>query len=138
MPQIRVSFNQGQLNRLRRKLDPARYKRVVGSGLLAAATYFEGKIKEYPPKSGRPGDTYARGIDASSENLGRRWTVRPRRWNEVVVGNNASYAVWVQSDEMQTWFHEETGWPTEVTTFEEYGNDMKEEMARHIQRWLDD
>ncbi len=58
-------------------------------------------------------------VYATSETLGRRWTDDVRKGgNEGVVGNNASYARFVQDADLQASFHKARGWPTvqEVVT----------------------
>jgi len=48
----------------------------------------------------------------TSETLGRRWTGTVEdNGNRGVVGNNASYAIYVQDEDHQAEFHGFTGWP---------------------------
>jgi len=79
-------------------------------GLLAGGQHLKDRAQIYPPKSGRPGDTYRRGIDPRSERLGQRWMLSVSRggWR-VEVGNIASYAGKVHGEE-QPWYHRQTGW----------------------------
>lgn len=49
----------------------------------------------------------------TSETLGRRWTTRVKeRGMRGVVGNNASYAPFVQDADRQATFHQKRGWRT--------------------------
>lgn len=53
------------------------------------------------------------GGSRTSETLGRRWTTRVEdNGMRGVVGNNASYAPWVQDAERQATFHAARGWRT--------------------------
>jgi hypothetical protein len=61
----------------------------------------------------------------TSENLGRRWTVKPidDRMG-AVVGNNASYAPDVQARDYQKPWHKQHGWLTAETVVEEEGPEV--------------
>jgi len=41
------------------------------------------------------------------------------RGSGTIVGNSATYAPWIQSDEYQTEMHREAGWPTDKSVDEE-------------------
>ncbi len=82
-------------------------------------------LQEYPPP--RPGSRYVRGrgmADAdgvvrrlTSEQLGKRWTTKVSASStELVgtVGNNASYAPFVQSRQFQARVHRGR-WPTDAS-----------------------
>lgn len=60
---------------------------------------------------------YARG-EAGSQNVSQSWTVA-KQSGGAVVGNRATYASRVQSDQYQTEMHKETGWPTDKSVDEE-------------------
>lgn len=98
---------------------------AVNAALTEAAVYLKGKIDEYPPSKSRPGRIslrtrrpmgwYKRGTGwmspivrngvavryvnyrATSETLGRKWTIASQGPLTVVVGNNVSYGPYVQS-----------------------------------------
>lgn len=75
-------------------------------------------MKPYPPPP--PESRYVRGAPPHSENLGKRWTSRRIRGQEYVgreVGNNASYAPWVQSSELQARVHQGR-WQTDQEVIE--------------------
>jgi hypothetical protein len=55
---------------------------------------------------------YTRTSDPMSQKLGQRWTTKQKPWG-AVVGNPATYAPYVQSEEYQTEMHEATGWATD-------------------------
>lgn len=97
----------------------------INAVLTEAAVYLKGKVDEYPPsKSGpgrislrthRPMGWYKRGTGwmspivrngrairyvnyrATSETLGRKWTIASQGPMTVVLGNNVSYGPYVQS-----------------------------------------
>lgn len=109
---------------VRGSLERVRRLRGARKGLAAAAVHIKSQFATYPPRRTvtrksvygrsfasdaqrrfifaaiRRGDIpYTRGINRTSEALGRRWTVEARRGGlEQVVGNNASYAEYVQGD----------------------------------------
>jgi hypothetical protein len=66
------------------------------------------------PKDAK-GDTipYVRNSDAMSQRLGASWTTAKRGSMDAVVGNKATYAAMVQSDERQQPMHKKTGWITD-------------------------
>lgn len=103
------------------------------SGIQAAILYVKGKIAKYPPATaankpgrfdakGKPMGWYERGMGwhspsgrvyARSETLGRRWTTTTKSNGYIgVVGNNATYAKYVQDRDHQAWFHGIRGWKT--------------------------
>ena len=60
---------------------------------------------------------YQRG-ESGSQNVGKSWAIGTQRGG-AIVGNRATYASYVQSDEYQTEMHRETGWPTDKSVDEE-------------------
>jgi hypothetical protein len=114
------------LQRLVRKLNDLEKLEAIKPALQAAALHVKGVIAVYPPSSeaNTPGQKrwYERGYGPrwpgggrkTSEILGKRWTIKARDGGLTqVVGNNASYAVYVQSKERQAWFHAKRGWKTD-------------------------
>ena len=61
---------------------------------------------------------YTRISDPMSEKLEQRWSVQRVRGG-AVVGNPASYAAKVQSDQHQTPMHADTGWTTDKQAVEQ-------------------
>ena len=101
-------------------------------GMFAAGVYLKGVISEYPSSSSAnqpkpyPGKWYERGFGTryitktgimrgkrTSQTLGKRWSVKKSNAGmTVTVGNNASYAKWVQGANTQAKFHKARNWKT--------------------------
>ena len=135
MPEIKIEGMDRLVATLGR-LEGARYMRGV---LEAGGSMLKNYIAEYPPASeaNRPGQRrwYERGYgsrwtrrdgsvggSATSQTLGRRWTVSSRGLT-VTVGNNVTYGPFVQGDK-QAAFHERRGWRTEQQAIEKIGPDI--------------
>jgi len=100
------------LDELIRKLDDLGKMTKVHAGMKAAALYLKGKVAIYPPQTiannpnNPSGRWYQRGWGIryksgggkqTSEQLGQKWTSKYDASKfEAIVGNNASYAVFVQ------------------------------------------
>lgn len=68
----------------------------------------------------------------TSQTLGRRWTTRVAdTWAK--IGNNASYAMYVQDEDMQAAFHKERGW----VTVQDEGEKAMEEALRKVEAEID-
>ena len=100
--------------------------------MFAAGIYLKGVISEYPGSSSAnspkpyPGRWYERGYGTryvrksggvggrrTSQTLGKRWSVKKENAGmTVIVGNNASYAKWVQGANTQARFHKARNWKT--------------------------
>ena len=61
---------------------------------------------------------YKRNTDPMSQKSGHSWTTK-RIVGGAIVGNPATYAPYVQSDEYQTEMHEATGWVTDKQASDE-------------------
>lgn len=116
------------------KLTTLAQLKQLAKAVKAAAIHVRGKAARYPAESHRPqpfktdkqrrgffaklrsGEIevpYRRGISPGSETLGRKWTIAGSNAGLTqTIGNNASYAKLVQSDEDQTGYHRATGWQT--------------------------
>lgn len=142
------------LDRAQYSLEQLRRLRGARRGIAAAALHLKGKFATYPAKNRpsresvygktfvsdkqrrfvmaaiRRGDIpYTRGVSSSSETLGRRWTTEERRGGlEQVVGNNASYAEYVQGDK-QSKYMKAVGW--------ERVDAIADREARTLQRIVD-
>ena len=132
-------------------------ERVGGPGALKkpmtkSVAHLHDKIAKYPPSSGAnsPGGGYSwyeRGYGTrtrtgrgypTSETLGRRWTHEVSAdGKRGVVGNNASYAIYVQSVEHQAGFHKARGWKTDADIVDEEGKKVKEFFEDAIKELLD-
>jgi len=99
----------------------ARYPRSTMANSPMARTWYE---RGFGPKWYRRDGSV--GGSRTSETLGRRWTTRASA-TEARVGNNASYAPFVQGRGTQAQFHARRGW----RTLEDVG---EQEGARIIKR----
>lgn len=70
------------------------------------AWYFWHRRKERLPIG------YTRNTDPMSQKSGHRWTTK-RIVGGAIVGNPATYAPYIQSEQYQTAMHEATGWVTD-------------------------
>lgn len=94
-------------------------------------------LKAYPPQ--RNSDTkYVRGFGIpprrTSEDLGARWNKSVKRTKKGVlltIGNNASYAQYVQSRQSQSNIHRDW-WQTEEDMIEALFPDLLDEFARYL------
>ena len=98
------------MDELIKKLDELGKMSKVHAGMQAAAIHLKGKVAIYPPETAanQPGhgSWYQRGWGVkyaggggiqSSEDLGQKWTTKYDKVKfEAVIGNNASYAKYVQ------------------------------------------
>ena len=160
-----IKINQQDRRRLLRKLGKDRYQEAVGAALLAAGQTYKGKIATYPTRrritresvygepfvsdrqrrfffaalrDGRIDVPYRRGQSPGSQRLGQRWTVRRRQWHTVIVGNNASYAPFVQGPKRQSEFMRALGWKTTEDVAREHGGDIMDSVQQQISLWLNE
>lgn len=151
------------LDKLIGKLESMAQLRKVKAGVRAAAIHIKGKIAQYPARkhitikqvggwkeggdqrrwffaalrSGAIEVPYRRGISPSSESLGRKWTIQERDGGmTAVVGNNVSYAAFVQDEDNQSTMMRMIGWTTTQQVVEEEGPRVRELMAEAIRRAL--
>ena len=120
-----------------KKMNKLGQAREAKRRLKLGGNHVMGKVKKYPPstEANRPRSSlatkktlswYERGYGTkwmrkdgsvggrkTSENLGRKWTLKTRDsgWS-VVIGNNASYSIFVHSEDDQARFHASRGWLT--------------------------
>ena len=73
----------------------------------------------------------------TSETLGRRWTSRVQGKTSAIVGNNASYAPYVQSAAKQAAWMSPIGWRTDQEGIDEVGPQIVEMAATEIERVLE-
>ena len=133
-------------------IEAGTYRRAI---LVTGAQMLKSYIAKYADqtaanKAGGPGSRwYVRGSgprwmrkDGSingmqtSEALGRRWAVEVHD-TEAIVGNNASYARFVQSDSEQATVHRRNQWRTDVEAIREVGPRIAEMARVEIQRAVD-
>jgi len=128
MTEFRVSSDRLQdlARRLSRDLKPA-----MKAAALAITAAIQDEIAPYPPASeanseGRYPYWYRRGSgmvrltragrtteERNSETLGRKWSIAERGETAAALVNTASYAPFVHSGEVQSWFHSARGWKTD-------------------------
>ena len=84
------------------KLGKAQGNAVLKDPMQRAVYRIEDGMKVYPPQPA--GSTYRRGQDPRSEDLGGKWTTKVTATANGLtgkIGNNVSYAPWVQSHQFQ-------------------------------------
>ncbi len=145
-----VTLQLKGFDKLERKLGPLRAGKYWAGILKAAALDVKNYIAEYPPASeanNPQGRTwYERGFgprwyradgsiggSRTSETLGRRWTISADS-QRAVIGNNASYAPFVQSAEQQSPWHKRRGWRTDQETIDK----LKDKIMAKVKRAIED
>ena len=119
-----VEITVAGVDRIVAKLGRVESMRQLAPAMRRAVLRLQRDLQEYPPP--RPGSRYVRGrgwADANgvvtrltSEQLGKRWTIKvTSSATELVgrVGNNVSYAPFVQSRQFQARVHQGR-WLTDV------------------------
>lgn len=144
------------MDKLLRKLKSIEELRGARRGLKAGAVHIKGIISKYPPATiaNSPGNPtrrwYERGYgpkwkrrDGSvggrktSETLGRKWTIGERAGGlQQVIGNNASYAIYVHSDADQARFHGRRGWKTDLEVIKEEGDHVLKFVQKEVEKEL--
>lgn len=146
------------LEALERKLGRAVADSTINTAIKAAALHVKGKIAEYPdatdanrPKTYQPGrwnTWYERGFGqkwaradgsvgsrATSETLGRKWTIRTSN-RSATIGNNVSYGPYVQGATRQTAAMRRIGWKTTKDVAEEESERVLRFVVREIEKAL--
>jgi len=131
------------LDRLIRKLHRVQPTSMFRATMRSGAEMVRGWIAQYPRSTSAnhpgQGSWYERGYgprwmraDGSvtgrrtSETLGRRWASDvSANGMSAKVGNNASYAPFVQGKE-QVWYHKRTGWRTTIEAVREMGPKVRD------------
>jgi hypothetical protein len=129
----------------------------ISAVVQAGAQNIKAYISKYPPatmanaQQPYPGRWYQRGFGPrwslvgggvsgrkTSETLNRRWSVKKTQAGfGAIIGNNASYAKYVHSDEDQARFHSLRGWITDKQAIEHEQDDVIEMLERAIQQELE-
>lgn len=112
----------GGVDRITKKLNRIARFHYISNAVKAGAETIINDAGKYPPASeanvpdaqGRwyqrgYGQRWASGGSRTSENLGKRWYVRASGKTSVIIGNMASYAVYVHG-KVQARFHMSRGW----------------------------
>lgn len=154
-----MGFKIRGLKRLQRKIRNLQQMERLDGEIKAAATHVMGEVKRYPPatEANMPrteviGDSvrvlpwYERGYGVRyiggggrpvSEDLLHRWTVRSfDGGRKAVISNNASYAVFVHSEEKQARFHGRRGWKTDKRVLDENRDFIMDRVGVAIRREL--
>lgn len=128
------------LEELQRKLDPARFERVVHTGMVGAVDKMLVTVKRYPPKGpgnmpqGPGGHWYERGEGGrymtvsgdvhkygNSQKLGASWTKQIEKYSggwRGIIGNDTTYGLYVMGHKQRS-FHKTTGWKKVLTIVRE-------------------
>lgn len=128
------------------KFDRVQAAHILQQPMRRAVLRLEAYMKVYPPV--RPGQRYVRGRgmpDAdgivrrlTSEQLGKRWTTAIKQEGQYLVGNvgnNASYAPFVQSRQFQARVHRGR-WRTDVQAMNENAGVIIGDFEEAIRRAL--
>ena len=136
--ELQAKLNRlSDLNFLKRKME-------------VVARHVKGKVSKYPPATGANSSAnqrwYERGwgskwrrADGSiggrqtSEDLGPSWTGKAETNTRAIIGNDTSYAKWVQGGDTQARALKAIGWKTTDTVVEE----ESEAVLKHIQKAVD-
>lgn len=132
----------------------------VKAAIKAGGKYLKGKIAKYPPRKkvtideiggwaserqrrwffaalreGKIEVPYRRGISPGTERLGQKWTEQVRDGGfTVVVGNNVSYARFVQKPGEQTRMMQRIGWKTTVQVADEEARKLQSDVKKAIMK----
>lgn len=91
----------------------------------------------YALKKGLIEVPYRRGQSPGSRNLKQQWKIVKENPLRMAVENATPYGMWVQSAKDQTFFHRNTGWPTDTEAAEEARPVLELEIKRVVQGTLD-
>lgn len=125
------------LSELIARVSEAQARKILEPPMRRAVLRLERGMKQYPPQ--RPGSTYRRGIDPRSERLGQRWTSNVQATGSGLrgtVGNNASYAPWVQASAFQARTHRNR-WQTDVDVMDDNEAKIVDDFARTVEKALE-
>ena len=143
------------MDELVRKLDTIAKLKGAKRGLKAGAEHIEGTIKEEAPKSEANvakahGRWYERGwgskyrrLDGAvtgkktSETLSKQWSTKSRDSGLTrIVGNDASYNVYVHSEKEQAKIHGKRGWKTDEQVLKSEGDEVLRFIQREVEKEL--
>ena len=151
------------LGNLEKKINSLAQMKAVKAALQNAGTHVKGEMARYPQRkhitiqqvggwasekqrrwffaalrSGEIDVPYRRGQSPGTEDLGQRWTVTTKDGGlTVVVGNNASYALYVQGDDKQSQMMKLIGWKTDKQVVEKEKDKMTGYLEKAIKKILD-
>jgi len=155
-PMIEIEGLEEAIKKLEKigKLEP------VKAAIKAGGKYLKGRIARYPPRKhvsiqevggwasekqrrwffanlreGKIDVPYRRGISPGTERLGQKWTEQIRDGGfTVVVGNNVSYARFVQKPGEQTSMMKKIGWKTTVQVADEEARKVQNDVKNAIMK----
>ena len=135
---IAVSATIEGVDELVQRFGTLQMQHILRPPMLRGILEIQAAMQEYPAPP--PNSQYLRGIDAKSEQLGKRWTHRV--YTEpgsifAAVGNNASYAPYVQNYQFQASVHKRR-WLTDKGAVEKYKAGIVEDFQRVIRRALEE
>jgi hypothetical protein len=149
MPDSGVTMEIKGMEELIKKLEKLGKMSKVHAGLRAAGMYVKGKIAIYPPATAAnqpgSGSWYQRGWGIryaggggkqTSEQLGKKWTSKYDKAKfEVIIGNNASYARFVQGPKgTQSKAMKKIGWTSIDTIAKEETKRVQEYVFEAVRR----
>jgi len=103
----------------------------ISTGRAANSWYERGYGTRWARKDGTIGGSQ------TSETLGRRWTTRiAPDGRSATVGNNATYAPFVQDQDEQAWFHAARGWRTIQGAVRAKAKDVRRKFQDALRRAL--
>jgi hypothetical protein len=142
------------LEAITRKLDALGRPDAFRIPMTQAVQFVHRGVAKYPPSSSANspkthGGWYERGFGTkyrrrdgtitgrqTSETLGRRWTTDVTPSGRLGrIGNNASYAVYVQGEKQARW-HKQRGWVNAPEWVEEHSRDIVRFFEAHYQKLL--
>jgi len=124
------------VDQLAQKLGRFNANQILRAPMARGLMEIQAALQEYPPQ--RPNSTYIRG-GPRSEKLGSRWTHRIQTQPDGIygiVGNNASYAPFVQNYQFQAGVHKRR-WLTDKAAVERYKPGIMADFQRAIDRALE-
>jgi len=135
---IAVSATIEGVDELVQRFGTLQMQHILRPPMLRGILEIQAAMQEYPAPP--PNSKYLRGIDAKSEQLGKRWTHRV--YTEpgsifAAVGNNASYAPYVQNFKFQAKIHKRR-WITDKEAMTKYLPGIVEDFQRVIRRALEE
>ena len=139
------------IKELAQKLSVDEFKKTIQAALMGGAMTVTSIVSRYPPirtrkqpfKTDKSRRWFFANLRAGNirvpyvrtANLGRKWTQRAIRWNEVEVGNNTPYAPLVQDRNKQSGYHE-GNWRTTDDIAEQDNMAVVNQVARGIENYL--
>jgi hypothetical protein len=154
---MNLTYEITGLDKLQRKLSPAKFQQAVKAITLGVAEVLKGKLSKYPGPVKKPIQwasnkqrawylatrrkaglgPYTRNSDPWSQRIGPSWATE-NRGIDAFVGTRVTYAKWVQSEEFQQPMHRNTGWITDKGAVQQAESEnVPERVAERVLRsWI--